>query len=104
LFELFDRQQILLLSFHELRNDPDTLMNRVKLFLGLNYSESFSFRHDNSLSFPSKLRYPLCTDQDKLTNVFEPYLKELYELLIMTPGPPSEEYPFPRFRTGNCTA
>mmetsp|Transcript_36776 Transcript_36776/g.54966 ORF Transcript_36776/g.54966 Transcript_36776/m.54966 type:complete len:406 (-) Transcript_36776:144-1361(-) len=103
-FSIFDREQILVLSQEELVSDEGSFLNRVHSFLGLSSSiDNFSLHHTNSKDDGHKVEAILCSDEEKLDQVFDPLNEDLYRLLEEYPGPPMEQRPFQRFVKPNCT-
>ena len=122
-FELFDRQQILILSYDEVKADPDKVQWRIKQFLGLknqfaglndpSSSTSTSTSTGSTSTLPKKNQrnsslkqsIPSCKAQSTLADLFEPEHEKLYLLLEANSGPCSmEQHPFPKFRLGKCIA
>lgn len=97
-FKAFDRKQILVLSYEELKNDPDKLQDRVKQFLQADIEPgSFVGANDNSNPHKVKLSSVSTKTKAKLKAIFDPLNEDLYELLEEHPGPPMEQRPFPKF-------
>eukprot|EP00568_Trieres_chinensis_P010561 CAMPEP_0183306906 /NCGR_PEP_ID=MMETSP0160_2-20130417/15290_1 /TAXON_ID=2839 ORGANISM="Odontella Sinensis, Strain Grunow 1884" /NCGR_SAMPLE_ID=MMETSP0160_2 /ASSEMBLY_ACC=CAM_ASM_000250 /LENGTH=295 /DNA_ID=CAMNT_0025470385 /DNA_START=212 /DNA_END=1099 /DNA_ORIENTATION=+ len=94
-FELFDRRQILVLSYDELRRDPEKLQERIRCFLGRNIPGPFKRANANDSQF--KIQSPSCKAKRALRDFFAPLNEELYQILKSKPGPPMEQRPFPRF-------
>jgi hypothetical protein len=112
-FDLFDRQQILILSYDEVKAEPQKVQWRIKQFLGLKNGNSRSSSTDNGTSTLQKKNQrnsslkqsvPSCQAQSTLDDLFEPENEKLYLLLEANPGPPMEQHPFPKFRLGKCIA
>lgn len=97
-FKLFDRKQILILSFDELQTDPDRLVQRILDFLGNDITVS-SARLSKANTSHLKMNQTLetCPDQQKLWTFFEEHNNNLYRLLDEHKGPPMEQQPFPKF-------
>lgn len=95
-FRLFDRSQILVLSYDELQCDPEKLQERIQSFLGLNIPGQL--RRLNSNDSECKVRLPTCEAKQALLSILAPLNEELYQLLESNPGPPMELRPFPRFQ------
>jgi hypothetical protein len=103
-FELFDREQILILFYDEVNADPQKVKWRIKQFLGLDIAdEQKGFPIQNAQQTATKVALPSCASQRTLTAIFEPYNEKLYRLLEANPGPSMEQKPFPGFHLGNCT-
>jgi len=101
---LFDRQQILVLSQEELVSDEGSFLNHVNSFLGLNkYISDFHLKQVNIKDDGHKVKAILCSDQEKLNQIFDPLNEDLYRLLEAYPGPPMEQRPFQTFKKRNCT-
>lgn len=104
-FDWFDRNRVLVLSYDELANDPDTLKGRVTDFLGLDKSKAekaqFS-KNANKHATSSKVSKPGCAVTEKLKATFEKPNDDLYKLLEARPGPPMEQRPFPKFADAEC--
>jgi Sulfotransferase domain len=94
-FELFDRKNILILSYDEAKSDSTALLQRIHKFLDLP-GKPKELPHDNSDK--GKHEMPPCNVQRALSRRFEPYNQQLYKLLEDNPGPPMEQRPFPKFR------
>jgi hypothetical protein len=95
-FELFDRKQILVLSYDELQHDPGKLQARIQTFLG--YTIPGQLRRSNSNDSQYKIESPSCEAKQALLTVFAPLNEQLYHLLESNPGPSMEPRPFPRFQ------
>lgn len=96
-FELYDREQILVLSYDELKTNETALFERIFAFLQLPATGSgipFHVRMQGDKSIP----LPPCSIQNRLATLFEPSNTKLYSLLEANPGPEMEQRPFPRFR------
>jgi Sulfotransferase domain len=96
-FELFDRKQILVLSYDELRYHPNRLLERVKSFLGLGFVLG-NLTTSNDSEDPFKVREPSPQAREALSTIFAPLNSDLYELLESNSGPVMEQRPFPRFQ------
>jgi hypothetical protein len=100
---LFDRQQILVLSFDELVVNSSTALQRVHSFLNLpvNEPEDLQLPHSNSKSSHEKHEldsaYIPCEIQEQLLATFAPYNEKLYTFLEEYPGNELEQHPFPKF-------
>lgn len=97
-FELFDRKNILILSYDEAKSNPKTLLQRIHKFLDLP-GKPKQLPHDNSDK--GKHEMPPCAVQRALARRFKPYNQELFKLLEENPGPKMEQRPFPKF-TNEC--
>lgn len=96
-FELFDRNQILILSYDELQSKPSTLQGRIQVFLGRTVQGNIS--QANANDSPQKVHMPSNDTKQILHSFFRPHNDRLYQLLEAMPGPPMEQRPFPRFST-----
>lgn len=94
-FELFNRDQILVLSYDELQTEPGKLQERIQVFLGRTVLGNISQANNNDS--PQKVRMPSHDAEKSLHSFFGPHNERLYQLLGATPGPPMEQRPFPRF-------
>lgn len=94
-FELFDRRQILVLSYEELNRDPRKIQERIQQFLG--FPIPGEIKHANSNDSPMKVRTPTGRAKNALLSAFSEANEMLYRLLDSKQGPPMEERPFPRF-------
>ena len=102
-FDVLKREQILILSYHELKNDPTTFQRRIEDFLGLPPNNGRSqMKTLNAKTFSGKEAVPSCQSRNKLAGIFQPHNKDLYALLAQNPGPPMEQRPFPEFEVAAC--
>ena len=98
-FDLFSRrEQILVLSYDELRRNPRKLQDRIQNFLGRTIPGNLT--RTNANESKHKIRSPSPSARQLLVSVLEPDCKRLYEMLEAHPGPPMEQRPFPRFESG----
>ena len=105
-FRHFDRsQQILLLSYDELKTNPQRFVERLHAFLQQPPPKQSTENSPNRKVVPqSNYRHavdqdmPSCELQQKWFDIFEPYNQELYKLLNASSGPPMEQSPFPPFQ------
>ena len=95
-FKLFDRRQILVLSYDELQYHPENLQERIQTFLGCTVPGGLC--RSNSNDSHDKVRFPSCKAQETLLAVFAPINEKLYQLLESNPGPSMEQRPFPKFQ------
>jgi hypothetical protein len=95
-FRLFDRSQILVLSYDELQRHPEKVQERIQSFLGLDIPGQLNRSNSNESQF--KVRLPSCEAKEALLAVLAPLNEELYRLLESNPGPSMEQRPFPRFQ------
>lgn len=94
-FNLFKRQQILVLAYEEFKQDEKTVRQRIVDFLG--HDIPGESRVVNDKSSKKKLKKPSPEAREKLLHHLRPQYEELYRLLEENPGPPMEQKPFPRF-------
>jgi hypothetical protein len=94
-FELFDREQILVLSYDELQREPQRLQERIQQFLGRTVPGGL--RRSNSNDCRYKVVLPSDEAKERLSSVLAPHNEKLYQLLESYPGPAMEQRPFPRF-------
>lgn len=94
-FDLFDREQILVLSYDEMLNHPETFQGRIQTFLGHKISGRMNPSNVNDSSH--KVRHPTPEAKEALLSVLSPLNSKLYELLDANPGPLMEKRPFPKF-------
>eukprot|EP00584_Thalassiosira_punctigera_P008699 CAMPEP_0172540804 /NCGR_PEP_ID=MMETSP1067-20121228/11732_1 /TAXON_ID=265564 ORGANISM="Thalassiosira punctigera, Strain Tpunct2005C2" /NCGR_SAMPLE_ID=MMETSP1067 /ASSEMBLY_ACC=CAM_ASM_000444 /LENGTH=348 /DNA_ID=CAMNT_0013326721 /DNA_START=153 /DNA_END=1199 /DNA_ORIENTATION=+ len=89
------REQILVLSYDEVRTDPKKTQWRIQQFLGGEFPGELETlnTHEN----PNKLRVVSPKARKVLGRMFEKKNEELYEFLETNPGPWMEQRPFPRF-------
>jgi Sulfotransferase domain len=97
-FQLFDRKQILVLSYDELSYHPDRLQERIQSFLGHEVCLGGELKRSNCNDSNFKVRLPSAQARDALLSVFAPLNADLYKLLESNPGPVMEQKPFPRFQ------
>lgn len=94
-FDLFDREQILVLSYDELCKNPQKLKERIQSFVG-RYIPG-KLRLANSNDSPHKILMPSGETRQLLEKVMAPHNERLYQLLEDKIGPSMEQKPFPRF-------
>jgi hypothetical protein len=99
-FDLFDRKQILLLSYHELKTNETAFMERILQFLNLPMTEQRRLPKRNMAPDSLTDDAPPCSVQNRLFSLFEPFNSELYTLLDQNLGPEVEQRPFPKFELG----
>jgi hypothetical protein len=94
---LFDRSQLLILSYNELRSDPSKLQWRIEQFLGTKFRGTLATANDSGGA--SKLKKDQVPQGaiDILSPLFHDANEELYDFLDQVPGPPMEQRPFLRF-------
>ena len=101
-FQWMPRKQILILSYDELMSDPLTFKKRVGDFLGLQNISHAELTKANTHSNPEKITLPSCKSRDRLERALKRWNKRLYALLERNPGPPMEQFPFPKFKASAC--
>jgi hypothetical protein len=102
-FRILKRDQILILSYHELKRDPTTFQRRIVDFLGLPpNSVNSKMESANFKAFTGKEAVLSCRTRNKLGMTFQPHNEDLYALLTQNPGPPMEQKPFPEFEVAAC--
>lgn len=92
----FNREQLLVLSFNELKEDPTRFEWRIQQFLGKKEFPSMELEHAN-IRGNNDHEVPL-TAWQTLEEIFGPKNEELYQFLDENPGPWMEQRPFPRFK------
>jgi hypothetical protein len=107
-FHHFDRKQILVLSYDELKENETSFLHRVLSFLGLYVDLAMidsGTKHVNTYQSSSKVKLPSCDTQKKLAKMFKPSNDKLYQLIDDEKGeqPTEQQQPFPRFVLSNCT-
>jgi len=108
-FTLFPRENILVISYDELKADPTKVLWRIESFLGLRVilnlilTDPAALENLNSQDSKSKVRLPSCEAQKTLADMYEAENQKLYDLLESDPGGTFEQRPFPKFTLGNCT-
>jgi hypothetical protein len=95
-FKLFDRKQILVLSYDELLSHPEKFQERIQVFLGCSIPGKLS--RSNSNDSQHKVQVVSGEVTQALNAVFNPLNEELYRLMKSNPGPSMEQRPFPRFQ------
>ena len=75
-FDVLERDQILILSYHELISDPMTFQQRIEEFLVLPNSGKLTnvTTKKNVKSFPGKDAVVSCRSRNKLAAIFQPYV------------------------------
>jgi hypothetical protein len=94
-FDMFDRKQILVLSFDELRSNRTAFSERIRQFLMISDVLELPGKDNQSTS----AAVPSCELQKELAKRFESSNAELYALLEKHPGPEMEQRPFPKFES-----
>jgi len=95
---LFPRENILVLSYDELQEDPGTFQRRIEGFLGKRFGGRF--RRLNEKDGGRKDEPVSRSALDALGQVFAGKNEELYRFLESGGGPEAEQRPFPRFDEG----
>ena len=91
----FARKQLLVLSYTEIQEAPDTAQGRVQDFLGEDFLGHLQL--ENELKNEQKTRKVPPMARKVLDSFFKEKNLELYRFLDEYPGPPMEQRPFPRF-------
>ena len=89
----FDRKQLLVLSYTEVQEAPEVAQRRVQEFLGAKFPGRL--KAENESENESTEVPPMA--KKILDPLFEEKNLELFNFLDKYPGPPMEQYPFPRF-------
>jgi len=95
-FRLFNRNQILVLSYDELCTAPKRVQDRIQRFLGRAISGSLQEKI-NSNDSHEKVLTPSTEARECIESIMKPHNERLYHLLEENPGPSMEQRPFPRF-------
>jgi Sulfotransferase domain len=105
-FALFDREQILVLSYDELKSNQTRFLQRLHEFLNIPIGNATSMVLPYKNTNKEQTMPPPCTDQMAVARQFEALNEDLYRLLEQYPGPNMEQRPFPRFQPpcGNVAA
>lgn len=93
--KLFDRKQLLVLSYDELQSNPAKTRWRINQFLGTKYKGGFN--KANTKDSDSKIREVSLRAGMALKPLFHETSEELYAFLRDHPGPAMEQKPFPHF-------
>ena len=105
-YKFFHPKQILVLSYDEMRVNPENFQRRVNQFLNTTFEETGRFEEANTQESKHKTKLPSCYIQEKLQALFGPENEGLYELLDdnspIHGGPWMQQRPFPRFQLSNC--
>ncbi len=94
-FRLFDRNQILVLSYDELCNNPKKIQQRIQSFIGVSIPGDICLKNSNNN--PQKVALPSCEARQSLQSFLKLHNERLYQLLEAHIGPHMEQRPFPRF-------
>ena len=107
-FRYFDRKQILVLSYDELKQDEPSFLQRVVSFLDLGDGMKIiksGTKPKNTKMSSSKIVLPPCDVQDHLSKVFLSSNDFFFKMMDAgETGPSMEQRPFPRFEPSSCTA
>ena len=107
-FHHFDRKQILVLSYSELKQDESSFLERVISFLNLDVDPTMiqsgtKTKNDHASSL--KMELPPCDVQDRMAKMFKPSNDKFFDMMDYgEEGPTMEQRPFPRFVLSNCTS
>mgnify|MGYP005848229249 CR=1 FL=1 len=96
-FQLFGREQILILSYSELLKNAPKIQERVRMFLG--HAIPGSICQSNSNDSRDKIKAPSSRAARSLLSIFGPENEKLYQLLRDKRGPPMEQRPYPEFES-----
>ena len=106
-FRHFDRKQILVVSYSELKQDESSFLKRVVSFLNLDVDPTMiqsGTKIVNAHNIPRKIKLPPCDVQDRMAKMFMPSNDKFFMMMNYgEEGPPMEQRPFPRFMLSNCT-
>jgi len=95
-FDLFPRENILIMSYDEFKSNQTAFLERIHLFLDLPIVRPLEAPRKNSEHVVNEEPIP-CEVQSRLAEKFEESNAKLYKLLEENPGPPMELAPFPKF-------
>ena len=95
-FRLFNRNQILVLSYGELCADPERLQDRIQRFIGRAVSGTLQEKI-NSNDSQEKVLVPSTEARQRIESFMKSHNERLYQLLEENPGPSMEQRPFPPF-------
>ena len=91
----FKREQLLLLSYAEIQEEPETAQRRVQEFLGRSFTGYLKLEKNQGNEKEIKEVPPMAR------KILDPFFREknleLFEFLEKYPGPSMEQRPFPRF-------
>ena len=93
-FRLFNRNQILVLSYNELCTASERVQDRIQRFLG---TISGNLEKVNSNDSQEKVLSPSTEARQCIESIMESHNERLYQLLEENPGTSMEQRPFPRF-------
>lgn len=96
-FRLFNRDQILVLSYDELCTAPERVQDRIQRFLRRSIAGNLQ-QEINSNDSQEKVLTPSTEARQCIESIMKPHNERLYQLLEENPGPSMEQRPFPRFQ------
>ena len=102
-FQIIPRENLLILRYDELKENPDRIQMRLTSFLGVNVTGTIKERNQHSSRL--KVYLPSCRIRDKLNaNLFNQHNEDLYQLLREFPNQPhkAEQQPFTPFGRMEC--
>ena len=101
---MFNRRQILILSYDEVLNDPAMVRERIEKFVDQSFPVGNNWKETNKEHFKAKSKLVPCSIQRELDILFRPHNDRLYKLLEANQRarPKMEQYPFPKFKLGPC--
>ena len=111
-FTLFDRKNILILAYDEIKRHPERAMRRVHEFLDIplppavvavDEADAGSNRDTNIaasgvITNHKQTDFPDCARQETILQWFQEDTDQFYKLLEEYPGPSMEQRPFPKFQ------
>lgn len=94
--KLFGRDKILILSYDELKDDPNTVQQRIETFLNIKLKGHMERKNQKT----TKHKVDVVSDKASqlLVPLFQPKNEELYEFLNDNPGPSSMEGQYEWFK------
>ena len=101
-FELFDPDNILILSYQEDIREGNDGKDRVRQFLNHPFEGNGPLAESNTHASKSKLRSVSCSARNRLQHLFQPMNEDLYKLLSSQKRPSMERQPFPPFAPPEC--
>ena len=96
----FQRKQLLVLSYDEIKETPKLAQRRIEQFLGAEFPGNLQY--ENFRNYKKEEISPLAVKV--LTHFFKEKNLELYEFLDEQAGPSMEQHPFPRFTSDSFEA
>jgi Sulfotransferase domain len=101
-FAVFDRHQILVLSYDEIKANETAYLERIHNFLDVPITKPLKLGKENVSVHRHEATTKLCAFEKFLSaTFFDQPNEELYQLLEDVPGPAMEQRPFPKFEI-NC--